>query len=86
MPNYEATADLHMYQMNPVRFGQKLKPGPLYLRSDNIVTCISHVMSKREPDAHLYSITLPLEAGFGKDTLYFRDIQAISKRPDFPRA
>lgn len=86
MPNYDATADLHMYQMNPIRFGQKLKPGPLYLRSAKFVQCVNEVMSKREPDAQLYSITVPLEAGFGKDTLYYRDIEAISQRPDFPRA
>jgi hypothetical protein len=85
MPDYDATAELHMHQMRPVRFGEKLKPGPLYLRSGNIVTFVNEVMSKREPDAHLYSITVPLEAGFGKDTLYYREIEEISQRADFPR-
>ena len=85
MPNFNASADLHVMQMNPIRFGQKLKAGPLYLETLPITECIERVMKKRVPDAHLYSITVPLEAGFGKDVLYYSDIEAISKRPDYPR-
>jgi len=33
----------------------------------------------------LYSIVVPLEAGFGTNELHYRDIETISKRPDFPR-
>jgi hypothetical protein len=43
-------------------------------------------MAEREPDRLIYSITVPLEAGFGKTELYYNDIEAISKRSDFPRA
>lgn len=84
MPNYDATVDLHRLEVRPVRFGGKNSPGPRYLCSLPLKEGINYVMSKREPDALTYSITLPIEAGFGKDTLNFWDIRAISKRPDFP--
>jgi len=86
MPNYEAIADLHRLEVRPIRFGEKNSLGPRYLRSLPIKECVNQVMSKRPPDAHTYSITVPLEAGFGKDVLNYWDIEAISQRPDFPRA
>jgi hypothetical protein len=84
MPNYGAIADLHRYEMRPMRFGAKISPGPRYLRSLSMKDCVKQVMSKRPSDAHTYSIIVPLEAGFGKDILNYWDIEAISQRPDFP--
>jgi hypothetical protein len=85
MSNFNARADLHRTEMRPIKFGQKIVPSPRYLRSDSVTDCVNAVMAKREPDRVLYSMTVPLEAGFGKDTLDYWDIQAISKRPDFPK-
>jgi hypothetical protein len=67
------------------------KPGtkimsPRLILSGTVVECIKKVMAKREPDRVLYSIAAPLAAGFIKDVLDYRDIEAISQRPDFPRA
>jgi hypothetical protein len=84
MPNYDAIADLHRLEMRPMRVGQKITPGPRYLRSLPMKDCVKQVMSKRPPDAHTYSITVPLEAGFGKDVLNYWDIEAIARQPDFP--
>jgi len=43
-------------------------------------------MSNDKADRLLYSITVPLEAGFGKDVLDHQDIEAIFQRPDFPKS
>jgi hypothetical protein len=86
MSNFNAPADLHRTEMKPRIFGRKVSPGPRYLRSTTLAECVNAVMAKREPDRVIYSITVPLEAGFGKTELHYRDIEAISKRADFPRA
>ena len=86
MPNYDTIAELHRLEMRPLRLGQKNSPGPRYRRRLPMKECVNQVMSKRPPDAHTYSITVPLEAGFGKDVLNYWDIEAISQRPDFPCA
>lgn len=86
MSNFNSPADLHITEMKPRILGQKISHGPRYLRSATFAECVNAVMAKREPDRLIYSITVPLEAGFGKTELYYRDIEAISKRPDFPHA
>ena len=86
MSDFNARADLHRTEMRLPRFGQKNSPGPRYLRSATLAECVNMVMAKRPPDRVIYSITVPLEAGFGKTELYHRDIEAISERPDFPQA
>jgi hypothetical protein len=42
-------------------------------------------MRKRRADRVLYSITVSLDAGFGKEVLDHRDIEAIASRADFAR-
>jgi len=43
-------------------------------------------MTKHDGYPDTYSLRVPLEAGFQTDELHYRDIEAISKRNDFPRA
>jgi hypothetical protein len=85
MPNFSATADLHQTLMTTPIYGQKNRPGPRWLESGKVSDLINRVLEKREPDQALHSITVPLEAGFGKDVLHFRDIQDFGKHPDFPK-
>jgi hypothetical protein len=85
MPNFDATADLHRLEMTTPIYGQKNRPGPRWLESGKASDLMSKVVAKREADQPVYSITVPLEAGFGKDTLHFRDIQEFAKHPDFPK-
>ncbi len=59
-----------------------IKPPTLQTAAD----CINKVMSNDKADRLLYSITVPLEAGFGKDVLDHQDIEAIFQRPDFPKS
>jgi hypothetical protein len=86
MPDFNATADLHRVEMNPVRLGQPIKPSPRYLETAPIIQCINRVMGKRQADRVIYSITVPLEAGFGKKVLDYRDIEDIAARPDLPKS
>jgi len=86
MPNFSATADIHRLEMRSTRHGEKNSPGPRYLRTGTLVQWVNTVMAKREPDRAIYSITVPLEADFGKTELHHRDIEAIWERPDFPQA
>jgi hypothetical protein len=84
MSNFDARADLHRSEMRQVRLGEKNSPVPRYLRSATLAECVAEVMAMRETDRVIYSITVPLEAGFGKTELYYPDIEAIAQRPDFP--
>jgi hypothetical protein len=85
MPNFNATADLHRLEMRTPIHGQKTRPGPCWLESGKASDLMRKVVAKREADQPVYSITVPLEAGFGKDVLNFRDIQEFAEHPDFPR-
>jgi hypothetical protein len=85
MSDFNAKADLHRVEMNAPKPGTKIT-SPRLVHSGTVVECIKKVMAKREPDRVLYSMTVPLEAGFIKAVLDYRDIEAISQRPDFPRA
>ena len=85
MPNFNATADLHQTVMRTPIPGAKIDPRPRWLESGKVSDLMNKVMAKRDGDRPIYSITVPLEAGFGKEVLSFRDIEAISKTPDFPR-
>jgi hypothetical protein len=86
MPNYNAPAELHRFEMTNVQWGKKNSPGPRFLRSMTVMDGVKTVMAKREADRQIYSITTSLEAGFGKEVLAYQDIEAISQRTDFPRA
>ena len=86
MPHFSAKAELYRTEVRLTRFGQKNSPGPRYPRPGPFLELVKTVMAEREPDRLIYSITVPLEAGFGKTELYYNDIEAISKRSDFPRA
>lgn len=57
--------------------------GPIH--SGTIAECISWVMTKHDGYPDTYSMRVPLEAGFQTNELHYRDIEVISKRPDFPR-
>ncbi len=86
MSDFNALADLHRVEMNAATWGRPIKPGPRYLETAPLAQCVNKVMGKRQADRVLYSITVPLEAGFIKDVLDYRDIEAISKRADFPHS
>jgi hypothetical protein len=85
MPNFNATADLHRLEMRTPIYAQKNRPGPRWLESGKASNLMRKIVAKREADQPVYSITVPLEAGFGKDTLNFLDIQEFAKHPDFPK-
>jgi hypothetical protein len=86
MPNYNAPAELHRFEMSTSTFGSRINPGPRFLRAGSFVEFANFVMAKREPDAHLYSITTGLEAGFQKTEFRYQDIVKLYNEPDFPRA
>jgi hypothetical protein len=85
MPNFNATADLYRLEMSSPQYGQKIQPGLRCLESGKAADLIKKVVAKREGDQPVYLITVPLEAGFGKDMLHFRDIQDFAKHADFPK-
>lgn len=85
MPDFNATGDLHQTVMRTPIFGAKLDPHPRWLESGKVSDLMKKVLAKRSGDRPIYSITVPLEAGFGTKELHYRDIEAIVQRPDFPR-
>jgi len=85
VPDFNANADLHQTVMTIPIYGQKNRPGPRWLESGKVGDLMNRVLNKHEPHQALYSITVPLEAGFGKDVLHFRDMQDFAKHPNFPK-
>jgi hypothetical protein len=84
MPNFNARADVYCHCGTNVAKFQPL-PQPKPVHSGTITKCIRWIMKHHQGYPALYSIVVPLEAGFGTNELHYRDIETISKRPDFPR-
>jgi hypothetical protein len=85
MSDYNPRAELRRVEMTPTRPGKKIG-APRVVHSGTVADCVNRVMAKREPDRLIYSMSVPLEAGFGKIDHNYRDIEAISRRPDLPRS
>jgi hypothetical protein len=85
MSDFNARAELHRLEMTRSEFGRKLPTSRRLVYSGTVTECVSKVMGKRDPDRCLYSMTVPLEAGFGADALHHDEIEAIFRRADFPR-
>jgi len=83
MSNFNAKADVYRQEMkSPARDGVIPQRKPVH--SGTIVQCVKWIMDKRHDYPETYSMTVPLESGFQKCELDYRDIEAISKRSDFP--
>jgi hypothetical protein len=85
MPDFNVTGELHRMEMRTPIPGAKLHPRPRYLDRGPVGDLMKRVLAKRDGDRPIYSITVPREAGFGKDELSFRDIEALAQHPQFPK-
>ena len=85
MSDFSAKADVYRAVMKAPT-GHRFMPPAAPIHSGTIAECISWVMTKHDGYPDTYSMRVPLEAGFQTNELHYRDIEAISKRPDFPRA
>ena len=83
MPNLNARADVYCHGgINVGKFQPLPQPEPVH--SGTIADCVQWVLKNHQGYPNLYNLVIPLEAGFQKNELYYPDIEAISKRPDFP--
>ena len=82
MSDFNAKADVYCTQVQPAGGHRPILP-PKLVHSGTVAECIRWVMAKREY-REIYSMTVPLEAGFIKAELDYRDIEAIYRRHDFP--
>jgi hypothetical protein len=85
MSDFNAKADVYRTVMKAPA-GHRFMPPPAPIHSGTIAECISWVMTKHDGYPETYSMRVPLEAGFQTNVLHYRDIEAISKLADFPRA
>jgi hypothetical protein len=84
MSDFSAKADVYRQEMkSPAQ--DRVIPQTKPVHSGTIAQCVKWVMDKRHDYPETYSMTVPLEAGFIERTLGYRDIEAIAKRPDFPK-
>lgn len=84
MPDFSAKAEVYKAVMKAPT-GYRVMPAPAPIHSASVADCISWVMTKHDGYPETYSMRVPLEAGFQTNELHYRDIEEISKRPDFPR-
>jgi len=85
MSDFNAKAEVYRAVMKEPT-GYRFMPAPTPIHSASVPECISWVMTKHDGYPETYSIRVPLEAGFQTNELHYRDIEAISKRSDFPQA
>jgi len=84
MPNFNAQADVFCAVRLRVPKFQPI-PSPKPVHSGTITDCIQWIMTHHQGYPDLYSMVVPLEAGFETNEMHYRDIETISKRADFPR-
>jgi hypothetical protein len=84
MSDFSAQADVYRLEAkSPAK--DRVIPQQKPVHSGTIAQCVKWVMDKRHDYPETYSMTVPLEAGFIGRTLGYREIEAMSKRPDFPQ-
>jgi hypothetical protein len=85
MPDFNAKADVYVVSMRePLRW--RSMPQRLPVHSGTITECVTYVLTKHDGYPETYSMRIPLEAGFQTNELGYREIEALSKWADFPRA
>jgi hypothetical protein len=85
MSDFNARAEVYKVGMTTAPWGTKItSPPPIHVGT--MVECVRMVTAMHQSERVLCSIAVPLEAGFIKAELDYRDIEAISRRADFLRA
>ena len=84
MSDFEAKASIYRVEFKSAGWHRPISPAKP-IRSGTVAECVRWVMAKRPDDRKTYFMTVPPEAGF-KNELRCPDIEAISQRPDFPKA
>jgi hypothetical protein len=85
MPNFNAQAEVYKAVMREPS-GHRFISAPTPIHTGSIAECVRYVVTKHDGYPATYTMRVPLEAGFQTNTLHYRDIEEISKRPDFPLA
>jgi hypothetical protein len=83
MSDFKARAKIYRVEAKSAARDRTIPP-PKPIRSATVAEGVKWIMAKRPDDRKTYFLTVPLEAGFIKSELDYRDIEAISQRPDFP--
>ena len=84
MPNFNAQADVYFHGGRHTPKFQPILP-PKTIHTATIADSVKWIMKNHHGYPDLYSLVIPLEAGFQTTELHYRDIEVLSKRPDFPR-
>ena len=84
MPNFDVEAEVYKMVMRDPGFPQKLPHSPI--RVGPLAETIQWVLKNHDDYPQSYKLRVPLEAGFQTTELHYSEIEAISKRPDFPAA
>jgi hypothetical protein len=82
MPDFNASAEVYRVAMEHPTRRPNLPRKPVH--RGGVAECIRWTLTKHDGYPETYSMRVPLEAGFATDMLNYRDIEAISERPDFP--
>jgi hypothetical protein len=85
MSDFDAKAEVYRTTVQHSGGHRRILPQPP-IHAGSVAECISWVMTKHDGYPDAYSMRVPLEAGFQTNELHYRDIEAISKRADFPGA
>lgn len=85
MPNFSAQAEVYKAVMKEPS-GHRFMPAPTPIHTGSVAECVRYVVTTHDGYPTTYTMRVPLEAGFQTNTLHYRDIEAISTLPDFPRA
>jgi hypothetical protein len=83
MSDFNAQAEVYRATVRYPSGYRPILPSPP-IHTGTAAECFTYVLTKHDGYPQTYSVRIPLEAGFGTDELSYDDIEAISKRPDFP--
>jgi hypothetical protein len=85
MPDFNAKGDIYRVEFKSAAGHRPIAPSKP-IRSGTVAEGVRWIMAKRPDDRKTYFMTVALEAGFVKSELRHPDIEAISRRADFPQA
>jgi hypothetical protein len=82
--NWDASAELFWQAKRPSKRKGKPRPSTRCILTAPLYECVRQVVARSPDERPQYSIKVSGEAGIGKTSLDYRDVEALAWRVDYP--
>jgi hypothetical protein len=84
MSDFNAPAEVHDVGRMTIGLHKPMTPPPPIYKG-TVVECVRWIIAKKHDYPETHILRVPLEAGFIKQEHSYKEVEAIYRRPDFPK-